>query len=120
MGKVVLCGGKARYTQYEIVYFPEKPQDYHNQAEEFLSTKKMLELPEIYLNNARKFMYYQQFKASLPFDDYLEEHTLPGYVRLKPFGWRQLKAENSPTMQALIKGIVKQQPFILDERAIDG
>jgi len=119
MGKAVLCGGKARYTQYEIVYFPETPQDYRKQAEEFLSTEKVLELPEIYLNNARRFMYFQQFKASLPFDDYLEEHTLPGYVRLKPFSWRQLKAENSPTMQALINGIINQQPFILEERAID-
>jgi hypothetical protein len=119
MGKAVLSGGRARYTQYDIVYFPETPEDYRKQAEEFLATKRVLELPEDYLNNARKFMYFQQFRASLPFDDYLEEHTLPGYVRLKPFSWRQLKAENSPTMQALINGIITQQPFIFDQRVIN-
>jgi hypothetical protein len=119
MGKVVLCGGKARFTQYEIVYFPETPQDYRKHAEEFLSTEKVLELPGEYLDNARKFMYFQQFIAALPFDDYLEEHTLPGYVRLKPFSWRQLKTENSPTMRALIDGIINEKPFVLEEMVVD-
>jgi hypothetical protein len=64
-------------------------------------------------------MYFQQFKASLPFDDFLEEHTHPGYVRLKPFSWRQLKSENSPTMRALIDGIINQKSFVLEEMVID-
>jgi hypothetical protein len=115
MGKVVLCGGKARYTRYEIVSFPKTPQEYRRQAEDFLSSEGALELPEDNLNNARKFMYYQQFKASLSFDDYLEEHTHPGYVRLKPFSWRRLKTENSPTMQVLFDGIIHGKPFLLNE-----
>lgn len=119
MGKVVLCGGKARYTQYEIVTFPQTPDEYHRKAEEFLSAEGVLELPENKLKNARNFMYYQQFKASLPFDDFLEEHTQPGYVRFKPFSWRQLKAENSPTMKVLIDGIVHDKPFLLNGTEID-
>jgi hypothetical protein len=115
MGKPVLCGGKARYTQYEIVYFPQTPEEYRRQAENFLSTENMVEIPEEYLINARRFMYFQQFKASLPFDRYLEEHTNPGYVRLKPFSWRQLKVENSSTMQALVDGIIHEQPFQMGE-----
>ena len=115
MGKAVLCGGKARYTRYEIVYFPGTPEDYQRQADIFLSAKREVEISEEHIINARRFMYFQQFKASLPFDKYLEEHTTLGYVRLKPFSWRQLKVENSPTMQALIDGIIHEQPFQLSE-----
>ncbi len=120
MGKAVLCGGEARYTQYEIVYFPGSQEDHRQQAESFLSAEDVIEVPEEYLLNARRFMYFQLFKASLPFDEFLEEHTRPGYVRLKPISWRQLKAENSPTMQALIDGIIHDQPFLLGEPNIDG
>jgi hypothetical protein len=115
MGKEVLCGGNARYTQYEIVSFPETPGDYRRKAEELFSTEGAIELPEDKLVNSRNFMYYQQFKASLSFEDFLEEHTIPGYVRLKPFSWRRLKVENSPTMQVLIDGIIHDKPFLLNE-----
>jgi hypothetical protein len=118
MGKVVLCGGKARYTQYDIVSFPETPDEYRWKAEELLSIKGAINLPEDKMVNARNFMYYQQFKASLSFEDFLEEHTNPGYVRLKPFGWRQLKMENSATMQVLIDGIMHDKPFMLNDTDI--
>jgi hypothetical protein len=119
MGKVVLCGGKARYTQYEIVSFPDTPAEYRRKAEEFLSAEGALEIPEQNMVNARNFMYYQQFKASLSFEDFLEEHTIPGYVRLKPFNWRQLKVENSPTMKVLIDGIVHNEPFLSNEANVN-
>jgi hypothetical protein len=115
MGKAVLCGGKARYTQYDTVFFPSSPEEYRSIAEQFISTEKMITIPEEYLLNARRFMYFQLFKASLPFDEFLEEHTHPGYVRLKPISWRQLKTENSPTMQSLVNGIIHDQPFLLGD-----
>ncbi len=116
MGEAVLCGGKARYTQYETVFFPASPEQYRSKAEQFISTDKIIEIPEEYLHNARRFMYFQLFKASLPFDEFLEEHTRSGYVRLKPISWRQLKTENSPTMQTLINGIIHDQPFLLGDQ----
>jgi hypothetical protein len=115
MGKAVLCAGKARYSQYDTVFFPASPEEYHSKAEQFISTDKIIEIPEEYLLNARRFMYFQLFKASLPFDEFLEEHTRSGYVRLKPISWRQLKTENSPTMQTLINGIIHDQPFLLGD-----
>ena len=115
MGEAVLCGGKARYTQYETVFFPASAEQYRSKAEQFISTDKIIEIPEEYLLNARRFMYFQLFKASLPFDEFLEEHTRSGYVRLKPISWRQLKTENSPTMQTLINGIIHDQPFLLGD-----
>lgn len=115
MRKVVLGGGKARYTQYEIVYTPGTPLEYRKLAEEFLVGDTELDLPENYFENARRFMYFQQFKASLPFDDFLEDHTNPGFVRLRNFSWWELKAEHFPTMESIINGIVHEQPFLLEE-----
>ena len=115
MGKVVLGGGKARYTQYEIVYTPHTPLEYRNLAEEFLMADEELVIPENYFENARNFMYFQQFKASLPFDKFLEDHTNPGFVRLKKFSWWEMKAEHSSTMASIINGIVHDQPFLMEE-----
>ena len=78
-------------------------------------TDRELVIPDIYFENARKFMYFQQFKASLPFDEFLEDHTNPGFVRLKKFSWWELKAEHSPTMASIINGMVNEQPFQLEE-----
>jgi len=115
MGKAVLCGGKARYTPYKTVYFPDSPEGYRQKAEDFLSTGNGIEIPEEYLVNARRFMYFQLFKASIPFDEFIEEHTKPGYVRLKPVSWRQLKPENSQTMRTLVDGIVHAKPLLIGE-----
>ncbi len=115
MGKAVLCGGKARFTQYDTVFFPSSPDEYRSQAEQFINSGKSIEIPPQYLENARRFMYFQLFKSSLPFDEFLEQDTQPGYVRLKPISWRQLKTENSPTMQTLVDGIIHERPFQLSD-----
>jgi hypothetical protein len=113
LGKAVLCGGEARYTLYDTVYFPESAEEYHRMAENFLSGGKEIEVPDEFMKNARCFMYFQIFKASLPFSEYLENHTRPGYVRLKQISWRQLKTENSKTMRAMVNGIVNEKPFLI-------
>ena len=113
LGKAVLCGGEARYTPYDTVYFPESAEEYQHMAENFLSGGKEIEVPDKFMKNARRFMYFQFFKVSLPFSEYLENHTRPGYVRLKQISWRQLKTENSMTMRAIVSGIVKEKPFLI-------
>jgi hypothetical protein len=115
MGKAVLCGGTARYTPYNTVYSPESPQEYRSMAEEFLTNDKEIEVPPEFLINARRLMYFQVFKASLSFDEFLEEHTIPGYVHLKPFGWRDLQPENSQTIQTLVNGILYDEPFLISD-----
>jgi len=108
----VLCGGKARFTQYPIVHFPQSPSEYRQVAEKFLAAES-LEVPEEFKGHARRFLFYQLFKASLPFDEFLEAHPTPGYVKLKPFSWRDLSVERSQTMRVLLNGIVYNQPFFL-------
>ena len=115
LGKAVLCGGNARYTSFNTVYFPDSPEAYRNQAEAFIDVEAEIEVPDEFVTNARRFMYYQFFKASLPFDEFIEEHAKPGYVRLKPIDWRQLKPDNSATIQVLVDGIIHGKPFLMDE-----
>lgn len=115
MGKAVLCGGNARYTGYNIVYFPKSPEEYRQMAEDFLEIGKRIEIPEEFLVNARRFMYFQLFKASVPFGEFLEEDSRPGYVRLKPVSWRQLKLKSSQTMRTLVNGILHSKPFLIGD-----
>jgi hypothetical protein len=112
MGKPVLCGGQARFTQYPIVYFPDTSAKYLEQAESFLAAEKVI-TPAEFLRNARRFLYFQLYRASLPFGEYLESGSQPGYVKLREFAWRNLLPEQSPTMQVIVDGILNNQPFLL-------
>lgn len=104
LGAPVLCGGKARYTQYPMVFLPETPQAYLEKAQEFLSAET-IELPPEFQRNARRFLYYQLFRSSLSFEKFLKEARRKGYVQLRSFAWQDLLPENSPTMQVLVDGI---------------
>ena len=68
-----------------------------------------------FIENARRFLYYQLFKTSLPFDDYLESHLRPGYVRMKSFSWQQLSPEFSITIRILMDGLLHNKEFIINE-----
>jgi hypothetical protein len=114
MGKAVLCGGKARFTQIPTVYFPDTPAGYRARAGAFLVAEEV-EVPAEFPRNARRFLYYQLYRSSLPFDEYLNAHPWPGFVQLRAFHWQKLTPALSPTMRALVNGIVKGEPFILDE-----
>ena len=114
MGKPVLCAGKARYTQYPIVWFPENQEAFRLQAQAFLKDEQS-EFPPEYQNNARRFLYYQLYLASLSFEDYLETGSRAGFVHLKSFDWRHLLPQNSQTIDTIIKGILEEKPFLLTE-----
>jgi hypothetical protein len=120
MGKPVLCGGKARFTQYPTVFFPETVEGYRCQAEQFLQPGWTVDLPHEFIRNARRFLYYQLFRASLPFDEFLELHPRPGFVQLRSFSLEQLAPERSPTMRTLVDGILHGKPFLLPEENGDG
>ncbi len=60
LGKAVLCAGKARFTQYPIVFFPHTPEAFRRNAEEFLAAEgDEIPAPEAFRRNARRFLYYQ-------------------------------------------------------------
>jgi hypothetical protein len=114
MDKPVLCAGKARYTLVPTVYFPQDTNLYNKMLREFLAAGKISH-PSDFRLNARRVLYSQLFRASLPFDQFLEEDGVwRGYVRLKKFNTADLLPERSATMEVVENGILKGLPFIMD------
>jgi hypothetical protein len=112
MGKAVLCAGKARFTQYPTVYFPQSVPEFSSMLENFLGGKPM-EAPPEFRRNARRFLYYQLFRTSLPFDDFLESGVRTAHARLKEFDPALLL--NSPAIRAITKGLLENGDFLLEE-----
>ncbi len=114
LGKAVLSAGRARYTQYPTVYYPPHRRAFRDLAERFLNAPGEVPAPEEHRRHARRFLYYQLYKVSLPFEDFLEPYPgQQGYVRLKPFAPTALLPQASPTMQVLREGILHGAPFVL-------
>lgn len=112
LGKPVLCGGRARFTQYPTVFFPQSRAEYRAQLEEFLNAERIA-LPSEFQRNARRFLYYQIFRTSLPFDEFLAPSLIPSQARLKPFSPQALLA--SPAIQTILKGLLEGGDFLLPE-----
>ena len=115
MGAPVLCAGKARFTQLDTVFFPSDKTEYLNTLEAFLSAEEV-SAPENHRVNARRFLYYQFFRTSLPFDRYLEaDGVWPGFVRLKDFEPEDLLPEHSPVMRVISEGLLSGKAFLLPD-----
>lgn len=129
LGVSVLCGGKARYTQYPMVYFPDTPAAFQEQAESFLDyglqdtpvtdhPVSSIPAPDQFVRNARRFLYYQLYRTSLPFGDFIEASPRQGFVQLRRFDWKALLPENSTTMQVIQDGLLHHQPFVLPRASL--
>lgn len=114
MGAAVLCAGKARYTQYPIVFMPQSVQEYQQLAEQFL-VEDNIKIPSDFQRNARRFLYYQLYRVSLSFEEFLQSGTRPGFVRLQDFSCHKLLPQNSPAIKAIYEGIMENKPFMLEE-----
>jgi hypothetical protein len=114
MGAAVLCAGKARFTQYPTVFFPQTIEGVRKKLEEFLDTEK-IEVPAEFKRNARRFLYYQLFKTSLPFGDFLEPSVRTTQTRLKSFELDELSPEKSKAMEAIFDGLINDGDFLLKE-----
>ena len=117
LGKRVLFGGKARFTPYGIGKLPRSPREFRRTAEVWLRASR-LEVSPAQMERARKFLYYQLYKVSLPFGQFLEPFPgVPGYVLLKDFPVEHLYPQRSPTLQTLYQGIVEGRDFVFPEEA---
>ena len=113
LGAPVLCAGKARFTQLDTVFFPKTQRDYMETLEKFLAADEV-HAPEEHRINARRFLFYQLYRTSLPFDSFIKtDDVSPGFVRLQDFSWQDLLPENSTTMQVISDGLLKGEGFIL-------
>jgi hypothetical protein len=114
MGAPVLCGGKARYTQLPTVFFPPTQEAFCRAFELFLG-EEPIAVPAEFARNARRFLYYQLYRASLPLDEFIEAGPRMGFVQLRDFGWRQLLPANTPALRVLAEGILEGQAFLMPE-----
>jgi hypothetical protein len=88
--------------------------DYRVRAEEFLAAEKISVPPEFY-RNARRFLYTQLFRTSLPMEEFIEEDGIrKGYVRFKPFDLDKLTPEKSPAIKAILDGVLRDGDFLLE------
>jgi hypothetical protein len=114
MGVPVLCAGSARFTDYGTVYFPDSAEEYLKQLEKFLSANEVKIRPE-HINNSRRFFYFHYFIASLRFGEFLEPSAQRGFVKWRKFPFQLLSTSPSPTIRALVDGILHNGDFLLKE-----
>ncbi len=112
LGAPVLCAGKARFTQYPTVFFPQTVDEVRSKTEEFLAAEK-IEVPAEFKRNARRFLYYQLYRTSLPFGDFLEPSVRTTQTRLKTFSLDRLM--QSDAVQVILDGVLKDGDFLLKE-----
>jgi hypothetical protein len=110
MGAAVLCAGKARFTQYPTVFFPQSIDAYKIELEKLLK-KDDIEVPAEFKRNARRFLYYQLFRTSLPFGDFLEPSVRTTQARLKTFTLDELL--ESDAIKTIVDGIINDGNFLL-------
>ncbi|MGA7192600.1 MAG: hypothetical protein WBW94_03140 [Anaerolineales bacterium] len=112
MGKPVLCAGKARFTQYPTVFFPQTVAEQRSKMEEFLASET-IDVPLEFKRNARRFLYYQLFRTSLPFGDFLEPSVRTTQTRLKSFELEELL--ESSAIKIILNGVLDNKDFLLEE-----
>ncbi|PKN88678.1 MAG: hypothetical protein CVU46_00280 [Chloroflexi bacterium HGW-Chloroflexi-8] len=115
LGIPVISGGRSRFTQIPIVFFPDSKKAFVEKVEEFLTSNEIV-IPQEFITNVRRFLYTQLYKVSLPFGEFLEEdHVWDGYVKIKDFSWDHLLPEKSVVAQTLVNGILKDERFEIDQ-----
>ncbi|HJS19731.1 MAG TPA: hypothetical protein VJ785_13370 [Anaerolineales bacterium] len=114
IGAAVLCAGKARFTQYPTVFFPQTVEDVRRKMKEFLDAAR-IEVPTEFKRNARRFLYYQLFRTSLPFGDFLEPSVRTTQTKLKSFELDELSPEKSKAIEAIFDGLLNHGDFLLKE-----
>ena len=72
-----------------------------------------IDTPLEFRRNARRFLYYQLFKTSLPFGEFLEPSVRTTQTRLKSFELDELvKAE---ALEVIKAGVLEGGDFLLGE-----
>ncbi|MDK1119503.1 MAG: hypothetical protein QGM50_12045 [Anaerolineae bacterium] len=112
MGAAVLCGGRARFTQIPTVFFPQSVEKAKKTLAEFLDADK-IDVPPEFQYNARRFLYYQLFRTSLPFGEFLKPSVRTTQTRLRSFRIDELL--KSDAINVIKKGLIEDGEFLLRE-----
>jgi hypothetical protein len=109
MGMPVLCAGRARFTQYPTVFFPTTIEGQEKKMEELLEADQIT-VPAELKRNARRFMYYQVFKSSLPFGQFLMPSVRTTQTRLKSFDPHDLV--KSESIHVIVQSVLENGDFL--------
>ncbi len=112
MGAAVLCAGQARFTQYPTVFFPQTVDEVRGKMKEFLAAEA-IDVPLEFKRNARRFLYYQLFRTSLPFGEFLEPSVRTTQTRLKSFELGELV--RSEAIKVITEGVLEGGDFLMKE-----
>ena len=112
MGAAVLCAGAARFTHFPIVFFPQSVDEVRGKMKEFLGVEK-IEVPAEFQRNGRRLLYFQLYKTSLPFGEFLEPSVRTTQTRLKSFELDELL--ESDAIQVILDGVLGDGDFVLKE-----
>lgn len=112
LGAAVLCAGRARFTQYPTVFFPQTAEEVRRKMEEFLTAER-IEVPPEFKRKARHFLYYQLFRSCLPFGEFLEPSVRTTQTRLKSFGSEKLM--DTEAVKVILDGILEGKEFLLGD-----
>ncbi len=111
LGAPVLCAGRARYTQVPTVFFPSTPEEYVRELRALLAMERIPVPPE-YGANARAFLFYELYRASLDLEPFLQPYpAVPGMVTFSSFEPQALLS--SRELGAVRSGILDGSPFVL-------
>lgn len=111
MGVAVLCAGRARYTQIPTTYFPSSRSEYLDYFERFLISERV-NVPSIFIENARRFLNYELYYASLDLSEFLKPYPrTKGMVLFEDFEPESLQASQS--LEIISDGILQGKPFVM-------
>ncbi|HET7009899.1 MAG TPA: hypothetical protein VFI11_03920, partial [Anaerolineales bacterium] len=117
LGRPALCAGRARFTQMETTYFPADRSEYRRRLEELLGAERP-QVPEVQRRNARAFLYYELFHASLDLSEFLlPDPSLQGMVLFSDFAPERLA--QAAALQVLRDGILHARPFVAPAEAAE-
>ena len=115
LGAAVLSAGKARFTASDVAWLPADKTAYQEALETLLAADQV-DVPAHFRVNARRFLYWQLYRSSLSFEEYLKpDDVWAGYTALKDFPWQALLPENSAALQTIHDGILRGGNFMLKE-----
>ena len=111
LGAPVLSAGRARFTQIPTVFFPESRKKYGEILLGFLNAQE-IEIPPLFRENARSFLYHEIFAASLDLSEFLElDESLQGMVTF--LGFSPDRLQSSRPLEVIRNGILHDTPFLL-------
>lgn len=85
LGAPVVCAGRARYGAVASAYFPASATEYEKRVDSLLREPSP-RAPSEFRSVARKFLYYELFKASLDLSRFMvSDNRHPGHVLYRPF-----------------------------------